>query len=197
MEGCCGGGGNGKDGDDTYGGSFEGSTPLGPRVVSVIDSSLEKKLEGAKVVATAVIPDEVERIKDILQKWSHVVDEIDLILTLGWYIKHLVTVSDFVVCSDHIYIRLQAVITQVSRSFVFSDNQLAWEPKRIGRVYGGPVTSTEARSEADQSRQERETHPKHIPHAEATAPADTWDKSYNSAYEGADETKNAGCSCTN
>lgn len=43
----------------------------GPRVVSVIDSSLEKKLEGAKVVATAVVPDEVERIKDILQKWRH------------------------------------------------------------------------------------------------------------------------------
>ncbi|KAL0735380.1 hypothetical protein Bca4012_011590 [Brassica carinata] len=31
----------------------------------------------------------------------------------------------------------------------------------------------------------REKHPKHLPHAEATAPpADTWDKSYKSAYEG-------------
>lgn len=47
----------------------------------MVDSSSEK-LGGAKVVATAVVPDEVERIKDILQKWSDV-DEIDLILTLG------------------------------------------------------------------------------------------------------------------
>jgi len=53
----------------------------GPRAVSVVDSSSEK-LGGAKVVATAVVPDEVERIKDILQKWSDV-DEMDLILTLG------------------------------------------------------------------------------------------------------------------
>lgn len=42
----------------------------------------------------------------------------------------------------------------------------------------------------------REKHPKHVPHAEATAPADTWDKSYKSAYEAAEETKEAGCSCT-
>lgn len=44
----------------------------------------------------------------------------------------------------------------------------------------------------------REKHPKHVPHAEASpAPAaDTWDKSYKAAYEGAEETKDAGCSCT-
>ena len=44
----------------------------------------------------------------------------------------------------------------------------------------------------------REKHPNHIPHAEASsAPADTCDKSYKSAYEGAEEeTKDAGCSCT-
>lgn len=47
----------------------------------MINSSSEK-LGGAKVVVTAVVPDEVERIKDVLQKWSDV-DKIDLILTLG------------------------------------------------------------------------------------------------------------------
>lgn len=47
----------------------------------MVNSSSEK-LGGAKVIATAVVPDEVERIKDILQKWSDV-DEMDLILTLG------------------------------------------------------------------------------------------------------------------
>nr|VDD18624.1 unnamed protein product [Brassica rapa] len=36
------------------------------------------------------------------------------------------------------------------------DNQHTWEPKRSSRVYEGAVTSVEARSEADQRRQERE-----------------------------------------
>lgn len=45
-----------------------------------MNSSSEKL--GAKVVATAVVPDDVTQIKDILRKWSDV-DEMDLILTLG------------------------------------------------------------------------------------------------------------------
>lgn len=53
----------------------------GPRAVSVINSSAEK-LGGAKVVATSVVPDDIPRIKEILQKWSDV-DNIDLIITLG------------------------------------------------------------------------------------------------------------------
>lgn len=53
----------------------------GPRALSVI-SSLSEKLGGAQVVAKAVVPDEVEKIKDALKNWSDV-DRIDLILTLG------------------------------------------------------------------------------------------------------------------
>lgn len=45
-------------------------------------NSSSEKLGGAKVVATAVVPDDVTQIKDILRKWSDV-DEMDLILTLG------------------------------------------------------------------------------------------------------------------
>lgn len=45
-------------------------------------NSLSEKLGGANVVATAVVPDEVEQIKDVLQKWSDI-DNINLILTLG------------------------------------------------------------------------------------------------------------------
>lgn len=55
----------------------------------MINSSSEK-LGGAKVVVTAVVPDEVERIKDVLQKWSDVY-KIDLILTLGMYVNHLIS----------------------------------------------------------------------------------------------------------
>lgn len=53
----------------------------GPRAISVVNSSSES-LGGAHVVATAVVPDEVDKIKDVLQKWSDV-DKVDLILTLG------------------------------------------------------------------------------------------------------------------
>lgn len=53
----------------------------GPRALSVI-SSLSEKLGGARVVAKAVVPDEVEKIKEALKDWSDV-DRIDLILTLG------------------------------------------------------------------------------------------------------------------
>lgn len=53
----------------------------GPRAVEVINSSSEK-LGGAKVVASAVVPDEVSKIQDILRKWCDL-DKVDLILTLG------------------------------------------------------------------------------------------------------------------
>ncbi|RVW76404.1 Molybdopterin biosynthesis protein CNX1 [Vitis vinifera] len=53
----------------------------GPRAISVVNSSSER-LGGARVVATAVVADDVSKIKEILQKWSDV-DRMDLILTLG------------------------------------------------------------------------------------------------------------------
>ncbi|KAK1314616.1 Molybdopterin biosynthesis protein CNX1 [Acorus calamus] len=61
--------------------SGSGPDRSGPRAVSVVNSSSEI-LGGARVVATAVVPDEVDRIKDVLQRWSDV-DKVDLILTLG------------------------------------------------------------------------------------------------------------------
>ncbi|KAF9625689.1 hypothetical protein IFM89_025991 [Coptis chinensis] len=51
------------------------------RAVSVVNSSSEK-LGGARVVATAVAPDEMRKIKDVLLRWSDI-DKVDLILTLG------------------------------------------------------------------------------------------------------------------
>lgn len=59
----------------------------GPRAVSVINSSSER-LGGAKVVITASVPDEVSKIKDVLQHWSDIT-KVDLILTLGIFF-HLV-----------------------------------------------------------------------------------------------------------
>ncbi|KAG4382259.1 hypothetical protein GLYMA_14G045450v4 [Glycine max] len=49
--------------------------------VSVINSSSER-LGGARVVATAVVPDNVAKIQDILRRWSDI-EQMDLIITLG------------------------------------------------------------------------------------------------------------------
>ncbi|XXG73252.1 hypothetical protein AAC387_Pa07g2203 [Persea americana] len=53
----------------------------GPRAISVVNSSSEK-LGGARVFATAVVPNEVDKIQDCLKKWCDI-DKVDLILTLG------------------------------------------------------------------------------------------------------------------
>lgn len=45
-------------------------------------NSSSEKLGGETVVATAVVPDDVEKIKNILVKWSDI-DRVSLILTLG------------------------------------------------------------------------------------------------------------------
>lgn len=37
---------------------------------------------GARVVSTAAVPDDVSKIKNVLQRWSDI-DKMDLILTLG------------------------------------------------------------------------------------------------------------------
>ncbi|XP_031111127.1 molybdopterin biosynthesis protein CNX1 isoform X3 [Ipomoea triloba] len=53
----------------------------GPRAVSVVNSSSER-LGGARVVTTAVVPDDIQKIRDILQRWCDI-DNMDLVLTLG------------------------------------------------------------------------------------------------------------------
>ncbi|KAJ0087358.1 hypothetical protein Patl1_07158 [Pistacia atlantica] len=44
--------------------------------------SRNRRLGGARVVATAVVPDDVGKIKDVIQRWYDI-DGMDLILTLG------------------------------------------------------------------------------------------------------------------
>ncbi|RAL45935.1 hypothetical protein DM860_006089 [Cuscuta australis] len=59
----------------------KGPDRSGPRAVSVVNSSSER-LGGARVVATAVVPDDVQSIRDILRRWCDI-DNMDLVLTLG------------------------------------------------------------------------------------------------------------------
>ncbi|CAI9105833.1 OLC1v1004851C1 [Oldenlandia corymbosa var. corymbosa] len=59
----------------------KGPDRSGPRAISVVNSASER-LGGARVAATAVVPDDVPQIKDVLLQWSDV-EKMDLILTLG------------------------------------------------------------------------------------------------------------------
>lgn len=56
-------------------------------------NSASDKLGGAKVVATEVVPDEIPKIKELLERWSDI-DKMDLILTLGKY-AHYFGISIF------------------------------------------------------------------------------------------------------
>lgn len=49
-------------------------------------NSVSEQLGGASVVATAVVPDEIPKIKESLERWSDV-DKMDLILTLGEHVN--------------------------------------------------------------------------------------------------------------
>ncbi|PKA56689.1 Molybdopterin biosynthesis protein CNX1 [Apostasia shenzhenica] len=61
--------------------SGAGPDRSGPRAISVVNSSSEA-LGGAVIVATGIVPDEVDKIKVLLERWSDI-DKVDLILTLG------------------------------------------------------------------------------------------------------------------
>ncbi|RYR45797.1 hypothetical protein Ahy_A07g031584 isoform B [Arachis hypogaea] len=76
----------------------------GPRAVSVVNSSSER-LGGAKVVATAVAPDDVAKIQEFLKRWSDV-EHVDLIITLGTFLHTSVSLlksnnSSFVELISH------------------------------------------------------------------------------------------------
>lgn len=73
----------------------------GPTAVSVINSSSERlggaKVGGAKVTATAVVPDNVAKIQDILRRWSDN-EQMDRIITLGKFLSTLVSLKDLKNC---------------------------------------------------------------------------------------------------
>lgn len=52
-------------------------------------NSTSEKLGGARVVATDVVPDEIPKIKELLERWSDV-DKMDLIITLGQCVSFII-----------------------------------------------------------------------------------------------------------
>lgn len=45
-------------------------------------TSVSERLGGASVVASSVVPDDVEAIQEVLKRWSDI-DKVNLILTTG------------------------------------------------------------------------------------------------------------------
>ncbi|CAL0317576.1 unnamed protein product [Lupinus luteus] len=179
----------------------------GPRAVSVINSSSEK-LGGARVATTAVVPDDVPIIQDILRRWCDI-EHMDLIITLGGtgFTPRDVTpeATKQVIEKEtpgllHIMIQESLKVTpfaMLSRSAAGIRGSTL-----IINMPGNPNAVAECmeallpalKHGLKQLRgDKREKHPRHVPHAEA-APADVWEQSYRSATGDGSELS---CSCGN
>nr|KYP71069.1 Molybdopterin biosynthesis protein CNX1 [Cajanus cajan] len=188
----------------------------GPRAVSVINSSSER-LGGARVVATAVVPDNVAKIQDILRKWSDI-EQMDLIITLGgtgFTSRDLTPEATKPLIEKetpgllHVMMQESLKVTpfaMLSRSAAgIRGSTLTLKPLLYVNFYiinmpGNPNAVAECleallpalKHGLKQLRgDKREKHPRHVPHAEAV-PADVWEKSYKLATGAGSDVS---CSC--
>ncbi|XP_057473792.1 molybdopterin biosynthesis protein CNX1 isoform X1 [Actinidia eriantha] len=184
--------------------SGAGPDRSGPRAVSVVNSSSER-LGGAKVVATAVVPDEVSRIKDVLRQWSDV-DKVNLILTLGGtgFTPRDVTpeaTKDLIEKETPglLYVMMQESLKVTPFAMLSRSAAGIRGSTLIINMPGNPNAVAECMDALLPAlkhalRQikgdKREKHPRHVPHAQ-TAPTDTWEHSHQLASSGS---KEPGCS---
>ncbi|KAF3454018.1 hypothetical protein FNV43_RR04461 [Rhamnella rubrinervis] len=178
----------------------------GPRAVSVVNSSAGK-LGGARVVSTAVVPDDVSKIKMfcrdgvILIKWISSLPLVALAspagcnpeatreliekkrLCLYVYVGHggSVSVTPFAMLS-----RSAAGIRGSTLIINMPGN-----PNAVGECMEALLPALKHALKQVKG-DKREKHPRHVPHAQA-APVDEWERSYKSATGGGRET---GCSCS-
>ncbi|XP_042520449.1 molybdopterin biosynthesis protein CNX1 [Macadamia integrifolia] len=183
--------------------SGAGPDRSGPRAVSFVNSSSER-LGGAQVAATAVVPDEVSKIRDALKQWSDI-DKVDLILTLGGtgFTPRDVTpeATKSVIEKETpglLYVMMQESLKVTPFAMLSRSAAGIRGSTLIINMPGNPnavVECMEALMPAlkhalKQVRgDKREKHPRHVPHAQAEA-VDTWEKSYKLASGG------SGPSCT-
>ncbi|KAF3336319.1 molybdopterin biosynthesis protein CNX1 isoform X1 [Carex littledalei] len=183
--------------------SGAGPDRSGPRALSVI-SSLSEKLGGAQVVAKAVVPDEVEKIKDALKNWSDV-DRIDLILTLGGtgFTPRDVTpeATKAVIEKETpglVYVMLQeslkvtpfAMLSRAAAGIRGSTLiiNMPGNPNAVAECMEALVPALKHALKQIKG-DKREKHPRHVPHALASA-TDEWERSYKAA------SAKSGCSCS-
>ncbi|GER31719.1 molybdopterin biosynthesis protein [Striga asiatica] len=178
----------------------------GPRAVSVVNSSSEK-LGGAKVVSSAVVPDEIPKIKELLEKWSDF-DKMDLILTLGGtgFTPRDVTpeATKQVIHKEtpgllHVMMQESLKITpfaMLSRSAAGIRGStliinMPGNPNAVAECMEALLPALKHALKQIKG-DKREKHPLHVPHSQA-APIDTWEHSYKSA-SGEDQEKSCSCS---
>ncbi|KAK4441378.1 Molybdopterin biosynthesis protein CNX1 [Sesamum alatum] len=186
--------------------SGAGPDRSGPRAVSVVNSSSEK-LGGARVAATAVVPDEIPKIKEALERWSDV-DKMDLILTLGGtgFTPRDVTpeATKEVIQKETpglLYVMMQESLKVTPFAMLSRSAAGIRGSTLIINMPGNPNAVAECMEALLPALKhalkqikgdKREKHPRHVPHAQA-APTDTWERSHKLASGVAQET---GCSCS-
>ncbi|KAH9619317.1 hypothetical protein KSS87_004052 [Heliosperma pusillum] len=177
----------------------------GPRAIAVINSASEK-LGGAKVVTTAVVPDDIPKIKEILRRWSDV-DKIDLILTLGGTgctprdvtpeaTKEVIEKETpgllYVMMQESLKVTPFAMLSRSAAGIRGSTLiiNMPGNPNAVAECMEALLPALKHGLKQVKG-DKREKHPRHLSHALA-APVDTWEKSYNKAT-GAEE---RGCPCS-
>ncbi|XP_009601464.1 molybdopterin biosynthesis protein CNX1 [Nicotiana tabacum] len=178
----------------------------GPRAVSVVNS-LSERLGGTSIVATAVVPDDEQKIKDMLQKWSDV-DKVDLILTLGGTgctprdvtpeaTKSMIQKETpgllYVMMRESLKVTPSAMLSRAAAGIRGSTLiiNMPGNPNAVAECMEALLPSLKHALKQVRG-DKREKHPRHVPHAQA-APTDTWERSYKLASSGVQE---HGCSCS-
>ncbi|KAI3746764.1 hypothetical protein L6452_09203 [Arctium lappa] len=186
--------------------SGAGPDRSGPRAVSVVNSCSEKL--GAMVAATAVVPDEILNIKEILQRWSDV-DKMDLVLTLGGtgFTPRDVTpeATKGVIEKEtpgllHVMMQASLKVTQsamLSRAAAGIRGStliinMPGNPNAVGECMEALLPALKHALKQIKG-DKREKHPRHVPHAEAD-PKDVWERSYQMACNDGKEPSH-GCDC--
>ncbi|KAL4193081.1 hypothetical protein AMTRI_Chr06g175130 [Amborella trichopoda] len=166
----------------------------GPRAVSVINS-LSEKLGGAKVVATAVAPDEVNEIQNVLKNWSDV-KKVNLILTTGgtgFSPRDITPEATKSLIEREAPGLLQVMLQESLKVTPFAMLSRAMAGIRgstlIINMPGNPNAVAECidalmpalpHALRQLKGDKREKHPLHVPHSQAE-PSDTWERSFRSA----------------
>lgn len=185
--------------------SGAGPDRSGPRAVSVINSSSEK-LGGAEVVATAVVSDDIPKIKEFLRRWSDV-EKMDLILTLGGTgctprdvtpeaTKEVIEKETpgllYVMMQESLKVTPFAMLSRAAAGIRGSTLiiNMPGNPNAVAECMEALLPALKHGLKQVKG-DKREKHPRHVPHADS-APVDTWDRSYKMAS--ANEER--GCSCS-
>lgn len=168
-------------------------------------NSHSEKLGGACVVAADVVPDQVDKIKAVLCRWSDI-DKVDLILTLGGtgFTPRDVTPEAtkaiiekdtpgllFVMLQESLKITPFAMLSRAAAGIRGSTLiiNMPGNPNAVAECMEALIPALKHAMKQIKG-DKKEKHPRHVPHAEAQ-PTDQWERSFRSASSGSQN-----CSCS-